>query len=59
VVGGGLLLFLLTRRSRDALDARAYPDVPSRPDGTAGDRRPEARPDGVADDRRHEARPAR
>jgi UDP-GlcNAc:undecaprenyl-phosphate GlcNAc-1-phosphate transferase len=46
VVGGGLVLFLLTRRSRDALDARSYPDAPPRPDG-------------VADDRRHEARPAR
>lgn len=26
VVGGGLVLYLLTRRSRDALDARSYPD---------------------------------
>jgi UDP-GlcNAc:undecaprenyl-phosphate GlcNAc-1-phosphate transferase len=46
VVGGGLVLFLLTRRTRDALDARAYRDAPPRPEG-------------VADDRRHEARPAR
>jgi UDP-GlcNAc:undecaprenyl-phosphate GlcNAc-1-phosphate transferase len=46
MVGGGLVLFLLTRRSRDALDARSYPDAPPGPED-------------VADDRRHEARAAR
>jgi len=28
VVGGGLVLYLLTRRSQEALDARSYPDEP-------------------------------
>ena len=37
VVGGGLVLFLLTRRAQDALDARSYPDddTPDVPGGTA------------------------
>jgi UDP-GlcNAc:undecaprenyl-phosphate GlcNAc-1-phosphate transferase len=29
VLGGGLVLYLLTRRTREALDRESYPDVPS------------------------------
>ncbi len=32
VIGGGVILYLLTRRARDALDRRSYPDDP--PTGT-------------------------
>jgi len=38
VVGGGLVLYLLTRRSEYALDARSYPDDPEIADG--GETRP-------------------
>jgi UDP-GlcNAc:undecaprenyl-phosphate GlcNAc-1-phosphate transferase len=61
VVGGGLVLFLLTRRGRGALDARSYPDQPPPRGGPqpagAADARTAA--DRHLDDRgRHGARPA-
>ncbi len=37
VIGGGLVLYLLTRRTREALDARSYPDEPERADAQAAD----------------------
>jgi UDP-GlcNAc:undecaprenyl-phosphate GlcNAc-1-phosphate transferase len=59
VVGGGLILFLLTRRSQSALDARSYPDTApaghARGDGSTVGGGGSTRDDG----RRHEARPAR
>lgn len=40
VIAGGLVLYLLTRRTRDALDARSYPDEPEASDGRPGDATP-------------------
>ena len=59
VVGGGLVLYLLTRRGRGSLDASNYPDEPLRADDPAAADAKGASPDGRcrgADRRAPEAR---
>ncbi len=60
VVGGGLVLYLLTRRGRGALDASNYPDDPPSTDEEADSHvTGRAVAEVPIDDRRHGTRPAR